>query len=311
MEGIQKIKGLAFEGGGMAGNGHAGGFTRLMESLGTNNGQLKVFPGTSAGSIIAAIASVRASPEWIKKKLDSTDFSTFMDSSWNPLDNAMRIVQDFGWYKGEVFEAWMAQNMLELTGNHDITFNEAHIRYGTTLIITKVDVLYPRCKLVTMDWQSHPNYPIFKAVRESCSMPYIFKAVKGENIDIGHLFVDGGVLLNYPIELAYKYLSPEQVIGMRLISASDTGATIISTVVAERPVKDHLEFLMSIATTVRELAMKNSIHHGHDRTCNIPVNVGVTDFNATREQLDADFQNGYTAMDKFLSSLFSSLSLSL
>jgi predicted acylesterase/phospholipase RssA len=292
---MDTIRGLAFEGGGMAGNGLAGGYMRLLESI-DDKSQLKVFPGTSAGSINAAAASVRASAEWIKKKLESTDFTAFMDSSWNPLDNTMRVIQDYGWYKGDVFETWVAHIMEELTGKHDITFYEAHIRYGTTLIITKVDVLYPRCKLVIMDWQSHPNEPIYKAIRASCSIPYIFKAVKCD----GHLFVDGGVLLNYPIELAYKYLPTEQVIGMRLVSAE--GAKMISNTVDERPVRDHLEFIMSIATTVRELAMKNTTS-SNDHTCNIPVNVGVTDFNATREQLAMDFQNGYDAMDQFIKKL--------
>jgi len=92
---------------------------------------------------------------------------------------------------------------------------------------------------------------------------------------------------------------------MRLVSIPDSTSEFVvaPTIVDERPVKDHLEFLMSIATTVRELAMKNSVHRNGNRTCNIPVNVGVTDFNATREQLDADFKNGYTAMDKFISSM--------
>jgi predicted acylesterase/phospholipase RssA len=301
------FQGIAFEGGGMAGNGHIGAYKKL---IGSGFKNLKGFVGSSAGSIVAALVSVRASPEWMETKMMNTDFSEFMDSSWNPLDNAKRVIQSYGWYKGDVFESWMAGCMQELTGKHDITFNEIYIRFGSTLIITKVDVLYPRCKLVVMDRNTTPDEPVYKAVRASCSIPYLFQAVlgtDGSSSMMNHVFVDGGILLNYPIELLYKYFSATDCIGVRLISISAANpglvpadTIIVSEPITERPIQDHMEFIMSIATTVREMSMQTKPVDAN-RTCSVFVNVGTTDFNATKQQLQSDITNGYTAMSKFLS----------
>lgn len=47
-------------------------------------------------------------------------------------------------------------------------------------------------------YKNRPDYPVSLAVRESSSIPYFFKTVKDKD---NNILVDGGVLLNYPIEL--------------------------------------------------------------------------------------------------------------
>lgn len=293
---IKKIMGLAFEGGGMAENASLGGYKRIIQA-GPSSVQFKFFAGTSAGSILASLLGARASIEYIEKKYAATDFTQFMDSSWNPLANIERVVEKYGWYKGDALETWIAQCMKELCGDSEITFAKMLQQFGTVLIITKVDVLWPRCKLVVMDHETHPNKTIHSAVRESSSIPFAFQAI----VDIDkHVYVDGGVLLNYPLKTLYKYLTRDQVIGLSLssIGAEEEG----------RPVETYVELIESIATTWREQAMSRHLAiEDWKVTCKIPVSLNATDFRADRAQLDAAIQSGYNTMGSFLASSFEPL----
>jgi NTE family protein len=287
------VVGLANEGGGMGETVCIGGYERLIKSIPPE--QLKYFAGTSAGSIFASMLAARASIDYIKNKYMSTDFSLFKDSSWNIAEDLIQLKDKFGWYRGDALEAWHADIMRELTGNPDITFAGLLQQFGTVLIVTGVDVLKKKCRLVVMDYRTTPNMSVHSAIRRSSSIPLAFQAIFD---DAKHVYVDGGVLLNYPLELLYDHgLSRDQVIGMSLASPSDPKDLAGDG----EPVGSIFELIEAIATTWREQAMNRHLSkEDWERTCKIPVSIGAMEFNAPRDKLDEAIATGYNTMDSFL-----------
>ena len=292
---FKSYRGLAIEGGGMAGLAYMGAISKFIDA-GHSMNQFTTFAGSSAGSMPAGLLAVRADIEYISKNLKETNFSKFLDGSWTYIGDMWRVYKSYGWYEGQTLENWYSKLMEEITGNANITFLDIYNRYNTHLIITKVDVLYPKSKLVIMDYKSHPNFPVCKAVHESCTIPYFFKAVKGTGAELGHLYVDGGILLNYPITTLYDILRPEEVMGLCLTHEKSTNDKSES-----RPIKTHLEFVESIANAWKDMALNRHVSSAEwKRTCNIEVTTKSTDFKIDDVEKEDLYERGRKAMTKFL-----------
>lgn len=283
-------KGLALEGGGVSGIAYVGALKALEDINILKN--YKYFAGSSAGSIIASMLACNASIEWIEKTMKHFNFNDLMDDSWGVSLDIVRLYEEYGWYKGDTLLQKMESFMLELTGIKNITFKQLYEKFNNILIITKTQVLYPNCKLIVMDYKSHPNHPISLAVRESSSIPYFFKAVKDNE---GNIFVDGGVLLNYPIELLYNYLPPSECMGLSLKYHENFNNE-------ERQINGHIEFITSMAQTWRNGAMfKNIGIDDKRRTCRIKTYLKSVDFNVSENEKNKDIESGYKCMMKFIS----------
>lgn len=300
MSKINWFRGLAIEGGGVAGITYIGCLKSWVDN-GFSIDQWTHFAGSSAGALMATLLAARAPLHYMERRLKETDFAEFKDDSWGVIADIYRLIEKYGWYKGKALKNWVKSALADLTNNPDITFKQLHEMFGTHLILTKTDVLYPRCKLVAMDYLSHPDEPVANAVRASCGIPLFFEAQFGTGRDDGHVYVDGGVLLNYPIELLYKYLDPSQVMGMYLLSKGDdiTGAS--QNTVEYRPIKNHQEFLVSMAKTWREQAMTRHIKSTDwDRTCKIDVPLKATDFEVSVELQNECIDLGYQSMSEWI-----------
>ena len=293
---IKSFKGLAIEGGGVAGLAFIGNYRRYINAVGYCG--LTHFAGTSAGSILAGLLAVRASDDQINTIMKSMDFNKLKDNSWFPVD-VFNLFRKFGWYNGEYLLNWYRDIMKSITGVADITLLDLWNRYGTVLIITKTDVMKPFSRLVVMDYQSHPTTTVAMAVRQSCSIPEVFKAVPGVGAEANHWFVDGGVMLNYPIRLLYKYLNPDQCFGFYLTSTEDAAGNDDTSECT--PVTSQLEFIESIAETWRSLAMKQHINSDDwKRTCKTEINISATKFNLSNVEKDDLIRRGEVGMENFI-----------
>lgn len=295
---LDNALGIAIEGGGISGLSYIGFLKAWVES-GRRLDQWKYQAGSSVGSIVATLLAVHAPLEYIEKLLRETDFNEFKDNSWNMFKNIYDLTEKYGWYDGNEIENFMADVLENITGDRDITLREIYEIYGSHLIITKTDVLYPRCKLIAMDWKSHPDMKVAHAVRTSSSIPLFFEAVRGEGDEAGHVFVDGGVLLNFPIELLKPFLPDHQIMGLYLTSpreeAEEAGTLVY------RPVNGYEEFIKSIAKTWREQAMNRHIlSDDWRRTCDIETIIKATQFNLTEDQQNYCIKQGYERGVKFI-----------
>lgn len=233
---IEEIRNLVMEGGGIKGIAYGGALVEL-EQMGVLQRIVRV-GGTSSGAIQASLLAVGYSANEISEIVANTPVESFNDGGFLP-KGIKRMMNEFGWFEGREFQTQFRKLIQLRTGNADITFAELHQLAKTPpfrdLYVTGVDLTAQ--KVVVFSHENYPDMKIADAIRVSMSLPLYYKAVwvnkKGQIVETEertpdcHLFVDGGMLMNYPIEIFdhSKYTSTfngqneplfnEQTLGLR------------------------------------------------------------------------------------------------
>jgi NTE family protein len=199
------FRNLVFEGGGMKGVAYAG----ALQALGRRGILRNIVRvgGTSAGAINACLFALGFSNSETRSLLNDLDFNNFLDDDWGVLRDTQRLIERFGWYRGDYFHSWIGERVAEKLGDRRATLAnlteaglpELHL-YGTNLS-TGFGEVYSA--------DNRPSMRIADAVRISMSVPLFFAAWRNEREDV---LVDGGVLNNYPIKLfdRLRYVEPDQ-----------------------------------------------------------------------------------------------------
>ena len=293
---ISSFRGLAISGGGVAEVACVGSLRTWVKSGGVLNDYTH-FSGTSAGAITATMLSLRAPIEFIESKLSTADFASFTDTTlYSKIEDIYGLWANYGWNSGSGLEKWIGDLIEELTGNRNITFKEAYDRFNKHLIVVKTDMLYPECQTVNMDYLSHPNYNLCLAVTTSCRIPLFYQSLHGMGPEEGHVFVDGGVLYNYPLHALYKYLPHDQCMG--IVLRSDPENLIL------RPVRSFQDFITSMVNAWLRASTERHIHADDwKRTCSVSVTLSAIDFHADKTKIKEAIDQGGDAMVKFIESL--------
>ena len=197
------FKNLVFEGGGVKGIAYVGALEVLdKEGILPN---IERVAGTSAGAMVAVLIGLGYSAKELQDILWSINFQNFLDNSWGFVRNTKRLLEDYGWYKGEFFRNLMADYIKDKTGNGETTFAEFKkmIKDNPSfkdihLIGTDLTTGYSK----VFNSKFTPNLKIADAARISMSIPLFFSAVRGYGAnDNNHVYVDGGLLDNYAIKV--------------------------------------------------------------------------------------------------------------
>lgn len=199
------FRNFVFEGGGVKGIAYIGALDVLAE-----RGiipEIQRIGGISAGAINAILLGLGFTPAETKDVLWSLDFKKFMDDTWGVVRDTERLVEQFGWYKGDYFRNWIGKLIKEKTGNSEATFADIEAMkdkrgfkslyfMGTNLSTSFSEVFSA---------EHTPRICVADAVRISMSIPLFFAAKRSTR---GDVYVDGGVLDNYPVKLfdRKKYL---------------------------------------------------------------------------------------------------------
>jgi len=192
------FKNLVFEGGGIIGIAYAGALDVLEEKNILSN--IIRVGGSSAGAIIALMVGLSYSNDDIKKILWNTDFNKFLDDSPGIIRNTLRVINKYGWYKGNAFKLWIEKIIEEKTGNSNSTFKDVFSmkeKFGFRDLYFIGTNLSTRFSEI-FSYEHTPDMKISDAIRISMSIPIFFSAVRTSNNDV---YIDGGVLENYPIQL--------------------------------------------------------------------------------------------------------------
>lgn len=200
------FKNLVFEGGGVKGIAYIGAIEEL-QAKGIIK-QIERVGGTSAGAINAVLIGLNYSVEDTKDILWKLNFNNFMDDSWGFIKDAKRLIDKYGWYKGDFFRDWIGNIIKAKTGNSESTFGDIHARKSSKNF---KDMYFIGTNLSThfgevFSYEHTPRVCLADAVRISMSIPLFFAAKRSLR---GDIYVDGGVLSNYPIKLfdREKYVS--------------------------------------------------------------------------------------------------------
>jgi NTE family protein len=288
------FRNLIFEGGGVKGIAHVGAM-QVLEKKGILS-NIKRVGGTSAGAINATLFALGFSNSDTRNILKKLDFNKFMDDSWGVIRDTDRLINKFGWYKGDFFHEWISGHIKKKLGSPDATFQNLKESgapdlyvYGTNLS-TKFGEIF--------SCEHTPNARIAD--------------VRNARDDV---YVDGGVLNNYPVKMfdREKYISPadlammgektkyyqkenkqflkkhpssspyiynKETLGFRLDSKQEIAVFRSGSEPAHEKIDDFFDYIKALVSTIVE-SQGNTHLHGDDwqRTIYIDtLGVGTTDF---------------------------------
>lgn len=201
---------LVMEGGGIKGIAYGGALAEL-DKQGILDNIVRV-AGTSAGAIQASLLAVGYSTEEIGKIISDTPIESFNDEGFIAY-GTKRLIKKFGWYKGDTFLKTIERLIANRTGNPNLTFEELH-ELAKSYPFRDLYVVGVNLSSQHYEVFSHETYPkmrVADAVRVSMSIPLYYRALwldpDGKVIeeptpkDDVQLFVDGGLVLNYPVNI--------------------------------------------------------------------------------------------------------------
>ncbi|XP_041478262.1 uncharacterized protein LOC121426149 isoform X1 [Lytechinus variegatus] len=187
---------LVLEGGGSQGNAYIGAIME-MERLNVL-GKIRRFAGSSVGSVTACYLAIgHGSSKFLTVVNDGPQFADLLDASCGKLSLVPNLYRYMGWHPGRYFYTALGESIAEKLGDENATFKDLYDKTGKELcvVVTNLSTMMEEyCHVKTT-----PNMPIRTAVRMSISAPFVFVPVKRQHMGRTDLYIDGGVLCNYPV----------------------------------------------------------------------------------------------------------------
>ncbi|MCY6371187.1 patatin-like phospholipase family protein [Clostridium ganghwense] len=227
-----KINNLVFEGGGVLGIAYLGVLNFLYNHDILQN--IKRVAGTSAGAITACLTSFSLPFDEMKKLADTIDYRKIpqkgtqpdlkriptvlkkeMEEIFEDIDCIYRLIKNYGWYSSEYFYEWIKEQISSQFDSSKklppYTFEDFRNPYihkkqrpFLDLYIIGTDISTDSSKVFS--YETTPHMDVAEAVRISMSIPLFFESIKinedkTSEKPMTHIFSDGGVMRNYPINL--------------------------------------------------------------------------------------------------------------
>lgn len=199
---------LVISGGGLKGLCALGSFKCLLDNNVLNN--IEILAGTSVGAIICFLFNIGYDPKDIYHILEQIDFTQFI--KYIEPENLL-VDPCFGISSPSPILCSIYSFMKNKNINKNITFKQLYDMSNKTLIITGTCLNDVSCQYFS--YTSTPDMQILKALRITMSIPFIFRPYQYNN----KLWVDGGVINNFPIDLFNDKLN--DVIGIYLDDVYD------------------------------------------------------------------------------------------
>ena len=223
----QPYKNLVLEGGGIRGIAYVGALEELTQRHMID--QVENVAGTSVGAVAGCLYAMGYTPAQMKEIMEDLRIQTFNDGHWIFFGGFARTKNRFGWYRGDAIEHWVGKKIAARTGSEHTSFAQLHERAQRDhsfkdLYITATNL--SQQKVTVFNWKNYPDMEIRTAVRASMSVPLYFSAVfldnKGHKVskkdkNMTHdIYVDGGILANYPITVFDSLYDKRQTLGLKL-----------------------------------------------------------------------------------------------
>lgn len=179
---------LVASGGGIKGFQHLGALHCLFRRVPRE--QFRRYVGSSIGAIVLFLISLGYTPIELLASFYHTDFAT-LDLEFN----FMRLINSFGMNTQESIAAHIETLMREKGVDARYTMREHFERTNIEFVVTVTNLSTFKGEVVTP--ASHPDLPVLTALRMTSALPLFFEPVRYND----HLYIDGGIFNNYPIEL--------------------------------------------------------------------------------------------------------------
>jgi NTE family protein len=216
------FKNLVFRGGGMKGTAYTGAL-EVMNEKGLLK-QIQRVAGSSAGAITATLVSLNLNYSETLKLIESLDFKQVPqlrsenkenEPEWLPkfigkeiskitgdFEAVQRLMTKYGWYSSEYFNKWLRNIIAQhCEGNSDATFSDFRKFGHKDLYVISANI--SKLEVAVFSADTTPDFPVANAVRMSMSIPLYFEVMRfnGKVFGEGDYYVDGGILMNYPLPI--------------------------------------------------------------------------------------------------------------
>lgn len=321
-----KYRNLVFSGGGVLGIAYLGSLeylykTNIIHSL-TN------LAGTSAGAITACLTSFNLPFPDLKALLDSLDYRKIpckedskdalralpqlikeqLSNLFGNADCAYRLIKNYGWYSSQYLYSWIR---LQIQSQFDISLKlppytfadfrnpsiHKHHRPFKNLYIIGTDI--SKSTSAIFSYETTPNMEVAEAVRISMSVPLLFEAVSS-SCDINafmpkDLYIDGGMLYNYPINLFDRKYKFYETLGIYFKSTP-----------VPNPINNLVDFISSALSC--SSSIQNSLYESNPRNTSRSIcihtgDISPFDFNICNGDATYHFlyEQGYRSAEFFFS----------
>ena len=314
---------LVLSGGGVRFIGLVGAVVALMDA----GYAVERVSGVSGGSVVGTILAAASQgdqlgPAEVKELALSVPLRSWRDAGPLPvMGPVLGFLRDTGLYRGDVAHDWIRSELktLGVTTWGDLAYDGDDLlperRYKAVVSVADLTT----GQLVRLPWDYRRVYgldpdeqPVADAVRASMSVPFFYRPVTLTSAGGRRsTLVDGGVLSNFPV---YTF--------DRLDGRAPLWPTFGVTVMPElgegaAGIEELVPVLKPLRLFGQSLLLENlitTILVGHDQAYltqpwvsvrAIKVNstdIGVLDFGVSRARLEELYDNGYAAVQRFLTS---------
>lgn len=239
-------KNLVFSGGGVLGIAYLGALEYLYETNLIHS--FCNLAGTSAGAITACLTCFNLSFKQLSALLETLDYTQIPLKEKRPiedlrlipddiknqfseifdnLDCLSRLIKHYGWYSSAYLYTWLQTQIASVFDSSKkappYTFSDfnnpsihLHQKPFKNLYIVGTDVI--KSTSILFSYETTPDMEVAEAVRISMSVPLLFESVQS-NCSTLHsapssLYVDGGMLYNYPINLFDNFYDSRYTLGI-------------------------------------------------------------------------------------------------
>lgn len=281
-----------FSGGGLKGFALVGAY-QVLEEKGY---RFKRVAGTSAGAILASFIAAGFTSKEIEELLNELDTLTLLDPRKTilplPLMKWINLYWRLGLYQGRALENWFLEK-LALKGVY--TFSD--IEPGSLKLVAS-DLTNGKMMVLPDDLErygiSPASFPIARALRMSCGIPFFFEPVKLKVTSSDTIIVDGGVLSNFPMWIFDNGNKERPIVGLKLSSKSEE--------MEPRKIKNGLSLFEALFSTMKNAHDERYISRKIEKNIIfIPVeDYGATQFDLSDEMKQDLLEKGRSRAIQFL-----------
>ena len=269
-----------FSGGGLKGFALVGAY-QVLEEKGY---RFQRVAGTSAGAILASFIAAGYTGKEIETMLDELDVLSLLDPRKTllplPFMKWLGLYWRLGLYQGKALENWFLEK-LALKGVY--TFSD--VPAGSLKLVAS-DLTNGKMLVLPDDLERYgvvaETFPIARAIRMSCGIPFFFEPVKMKVGSGDTIVVDGGVLSNFPMWIFDNQGGKKErpVLGLRLSGNQEEQQGHV--------IHNALNLFEALFSTMKNAHDERYISRKHEKDI---IFIPVDGYSATQFDLDEETKN--------------------
>lgn len=160
---------------------------------------------TSIGSVLGIMLLMRYNEDELDNYIIKRPWHQLFKYDMNSIFNSFRNTGFFGIH---TFKQMLLPLLKGMDYSEDITLQEFYEKTKVELHIYSTNV--NTFETVDLSYKTHPHWTLIESAYSSCCVPIFFKPFEKD----AEFYIDGGVLLNYPLEKCLYANSPDEILGI-------------------------------------------------------------------------------------------------